>query len=61
MFRTRLLSIIGGLNTVFTAIVICHTGYVDSLLAWCEWTVNITGMTNIIFCEYSNNTSNDGQ
>jgi hypothetical protein len=29
MFRTDLLSIIGSLNTVFTAIGICRTSYVD--------------------------------
>ena len=29
MFRTDLLSIIRSLNTVYTAIGICHTGYVD--------------------------------
>ena len=29
MFRTDLLSIIRGLNTVFTAIGVCHIGYVD--------------------------------
>ena len=33
MFRTGLLSIIRSLNTVFTAIGICHTGYVACLLA----------------------------
>jgi len=33
MFRTGLLSIIRSLNTVFTATGICHTSYVDSLLA----------------------------
>ena len=33
MFRTDLLSSIRSLNTVFTAIVICHTGYVACLLA----------------------------
>ena len=33
MFRIDLLSIIRGLNTVFTAIGICHTSYVDCLLA----------------------------
>jgi len=33
MFRTDLLSIIRSLNTVLTANVICHTGYVDCLLA----------------------------
>jgi len=33
MFRTDFLSIIRSLNTVFTAIGICHTSYVDCLLA----------------------------
>ena len=33
MFRTDLLSIIRSLNTVFTANAICHTSYVDCLLA----------------------------
>jgi len=33
MFRTDLLSIIRSLNTVFTAIGICRTGYVECLLA----------------------------
>jgi len=33
MFRTNLLSIVRSINTVFTAIVICHTGYVDRQLA----------------------------
>jgi hypothetical protein len=33
MFRIDLLSIIGSLATVFTAIGICHTSYVDCLLA----------------------------
>jgi len=33
VFRTDLLSIIRSLNTVFTAIGICHTRYTDSLLA----------------------------
>jgi len=33
MFRTDLLSIIRSLNTVFTATGICHTSYVDYLLA----------------------------
>jgi len=37
MFRTDLLSIIMSLNTVFTAIGICHTSYVDCLLARSEW------------------------
>jgi len=33
MFRTDLLSITMGLDTVFTAICVCHTSYVDCLLA----------------------------
>jgi len=33
MFQTDLLSIIGSLNTVFTAIGICRTSYVACLLA----------------------------
>jgi hypothetical protein len=37
MFRTDLLSIIRSLNTVFTALGICHTSYVDCLLARSEW------------------------
>ena len=32
MFRTDILSIIRSLNTVFTAIGICRTSYVDRLL-----------------------------
>jgi len=49
MFRRDLLSIIRSHNTVFTAVGICHTSYVDCLLA----TVNITSMTNTYCCEYS--------
>ena len=37
MFQSHLLSIIRSLNTVFTAIGICHTSYVDCLLARSEW------------------------
>ena len=33
LFRTHLLSIIRSLNTVYTAIGICHATYVDCLLA----------------------------
>jgi len=36
MFRTDLLYIIRTLNTVYTAISICHTDYVDCLLADCQ-------------------------
>ena len=32
MFRTDVLSIISSLNTVHTAIYICHASYVDCLL-----------------------------
>ena len=37
MFRTALLSIIMNLNTVYTAIGICRTSYVDCLLARSGW------------------------
>jgi hypothetical protein len=37
MVRTDLLSIIRSLNTVFTAIGICHGRYVDCLLARSRW------------------------
>jgi hypothetical protein len=33
MFREELLSIIRSLNTVYTAVGICHAGYVECLLA----------------------------
>jgi len=33
MFRTDILSITRSLDTVFTAIAICHTSYVHCLLA----------------------------
>jgi len=33
VFRADILSVIRSLNTVFTATGICHTGYVDCLLA----------------------------
>ena len=39
MFRTDLLSIIRSFNTVFTAIGICHTSYVDCLLARSGWNI----------------------
>jgi hypothetical protein len=65
MFRTDLLSIIRSLNTVYTAIGICHTGYVDCLLpgsSWpCEQTVDINSMTNTYCCVYSVETPDDGQ
>jgi len=37
MILTDLLSIIRSLNTVFTAMVICHISYVDCLLARSGW------------------------
>jgi hypothetical protein len=52
MSRTDLLSIIGSLNTIFTATGICHASYV---------TGNITSMTNTFCCEYSIKTPDDGQ
>jgi len=37
MFQTDLLSVIKCLNTVYTAIGICHASYVDCLLARSGW------------------------
>jgi len=42
MFRTDLLSIIRSLNTVYTAIGMCHASYVDCLLARSGWSSNLT-------------------
>ena len=65
MFRTDLLSIIRSLNTVYTAIGICHASYVDCLQARLSWrrrqTANITSMTNTYCCVHSVETSDDGQ
>jgi len=64
VFRTHLLSIIRILDTVFTAIGICHTNYVDccTILASCSYTVLYkTSMTNTSCCEYCIKTPDDGQ
>jgi len=63
MFRKDLLSIVRSLNTVFTAIGICHTSYVDCLLARSGPSSPryITSMTNTYCCEYSIKTPDDGQ
>jgi len=37
MFQTDLLSVIRSLNTVYTAIGICHASYVTCLLARSSW------------------------
>ena len=54
MFRTDLLSIIRGLNTVYTEIGICHASYVDCLLAR-------TSTTNTYCCVESVEVPDDGQ
>jgi len=59
VFRTDLLSIVRSLHTVFIAIVICHTRYVDCMPATSP--VNITSMTNACCCEYSIKTPDDGE
>ena len=66
MFRTDILSVMRSLYTVFTAIGICHTSYVDCLLARLgSWprkqTVNITSITNTYCCVYSGETPDDEQ
>jgi hypothetical protein len=40
-FRTDLLSIIRRLNTVFTAIGICHTSYTSRQATWRVWQIPI--------------------
>ena len=63
MFWTDLPSIIiRGLNTVYTAIGICHASYVNCLLARsgpCKQTVHITSMTNTYCYVYSVETPDD--
>jgi len=39
MFQTDLPSIIRSLNTVYTAVGVCHASYVDCLLARSEWNI----------------------
>jgi len=39
MFRADLLSIIRNLNNVYTAMGICHSSYVDCLLARSGWNI----------------------
>jgi len=64
IFRTDLLSIIRSLNIVFTATGICHTSYIDCLLARSGWktgNVLVASMTHTICCEYNIKTPDDGQ
>ena len=61
MFRKDFLSIIRSLNTVFTAIGICHTGYDDCLLLTSLADGNISIMANTSCCEYSIKAPDDGQ
>jgi hypothetical protein len=60
MFRTDLLSIIRSFSTVYRAMGICHSAYVDCLLARSRWIVNITSMTNTHCCVYSVEIPDDG-
>jgi hypothetical protein len=60
MFRTDLLSIIRSLTTVFKAIGICHTSYIDCLIAT-SLLVNVTSITNTSCGVYSIKTPDDGQ
>jgi len=69
MFRADLLSIIRSLNTVYTAIGICQTNYVDCLLARSGWNSILTSLadsqhncvTNTYCCVYSVEAPDDGQ
>jgi len=50
MFQTDLLSIIRSLNTVFTAMGICHTSNVDCLLARSGWnSVNLFEKCRVLY------------
>ena len=51
MFRTDLLSIIKILNTVYTAIVICHTSYVDHLLARSGWNCAVDTLLRLLMMD----------
>jgi hypothetical protein len=59
LFWTDLLSVIRSLNTVFTAIDICHTSYVAICWRSQDNNGNITSMTNTYCCAYSINTPDD--
>jgi hypothetical protein len=61
MCRTDLLSVIRCLNTVFTAIGVCHTSYVAVVVLTSLADGNITSMTNTYCWEYSIKTPDDGQ
>jgi len=61
MFRTDLLSIVRSLNTVFTAVGIFLTSYVDCLLATSLADRQHNCMTNTSYCEYSTKTADEGQ
>ena len=48
MFLTDILSIIRSLNTIYKAIGICHTSYIDCLLARSGWNCSfiLTSLAN---------------
>ena len=53
MFRSYLLSIIRSLNTVFTVIGICHSSYVDYLLADSQVYIMMHGPLNVKLLQYT--------
>jgi len=59
MFQTDLLSIIRSLNTVFTAIGICHTSYVDCLLAEFFTKINLRNSASRWLLLYENKFVNE--
>jgi hypothetical protein len=61
MFRTKLLSIIRSLDTVFTATGICYTSCVECLLATSLADSQHTSMTNTNGFEHSIKTPDEGQ
>jgi len=60
MFQTDVLSIIRSPNTVYTAIGICHTSYVDSLLVRSILT-SLADSQHNQYDKYSIKTPDDGQ
>ena len=50
-FRTNLLYIIRSLNTVYTAIGICHASYVDCLLVRSGWNLECCILTSPAECQ----------
>jgi len=52
MFQTDLFSIIRSLNTIYTAIGICHASYLDHMLArsgWNSWSSDLSKTCRVLY------------